>query len=248
MSFNIKNKLERLIGFNSNSNFKSRYKKLFSIKKHILIFSFVLLPPILSYFYFDVDPKTSLFLHSGIPIQGLDFLYMLINLLYVLINLLYVLINLLFCSFLLIYFFIFVEKILVYKKNWFSLQKEMINIELEIEKEFGSVDNLIDIYNKGNDINIDLSDIDIYNLKNENPFSVNKMKNIDKKTRLRIEKLDLRLEKIMKEKEELYLQAKNRKRDVFKKKNLQIEYSSSDISINVSELKDRVFSNIDSLK
>ena len=219
MKETIKNKLISLLGLESLKENTDKYRYRFKLKTHIFFFSTsLLLTSIFYYPIFFMDPASIA-----------DSLSVFVNM------------TIFFGSIVspviaLIYIIAFISSFFIYKKSLFKILKDYLLIEKEIDKEFGSVDNAILIYKELEKLDLDLSDENFYKIMNSSEFIEKKKGKIEDIREKKIDKLDERIEKLRKEKENVYFRTDNRISKTIK----NIEYKEKDISMDLSELKERV--------
>jgi len=234
MSFNIKEKLEKLISLDEDNNsFKTRYFLLSSIKEHIIVFTISISIP----FFYKIsnwpfvrgDINKTTFLDFLVSFSGL-FLF------------------LLFTSIALIYIFYFIVN-LFKNKNIIKEHSKKLLIEKELIDEFGSIDKLIQYLIDSRYLDLSFSDENIYKLMKESETIKNKRIKIKGTKETRINKIDLRIKTLEDEKKRIEKAGIVKEKETFlRNRTLQIENKVEDISINASELKDRVLSTVGGLK
>ena len=120
-----------------------------------------------------------------------------------------------------------------------NLIKEYIydlSLEEEIDKEFGSVENLISIYKELKKLDLGFSDENFYKMMNSSEFIDKKNIKISNIREKKLNKLDERIKKLRNEKEAVYFNSNNKVKETIN----NIEYKGVDISMDLSELKERV--------
>jgi len=218
MSFNIKDKLFLLISNHSLLEDKDyKYSYSFKIRTHLLISSFTFM-----YYYIPSMIGFTVFERG----HDMNYLYILGFFVVIPTSIFYI--N------------SFVVSILQ-RKNIFKFQKDRLCAEKDFDNEFGSVDRVLSIYKEIKDLKIELTDQNFYKVLNEPKEILGKRYKIKGTRDIKIKKIDDRIEKLMKEKELIYSKGNERQNKLLD--NLpEIEYKPVDISMDLSELKNKVVS------
>jgi len=142
----------------------------------------------------------------------------------------------------LLYTAIFIDSVWK-RKNFLKTQKNIINIEQDLDDKFGSVDNAISIYREIGDLNIDLSDENFEKILNETKYTIDKRRKVKDISERKLEKINERIQRLMKEKEEIKFKSSNKQGKIL---NIvkEIEYKGVDISMDLSAIKERVKVNV----